>query len=110
MKAEVAAPVVVEDTEFEAPAPVEAEDATVKPKRPRARRTTKTAAAQTENVAVDTAAQSEDEAPAKPKRTRRTTKATKAKAEDTTGEDSVLQPINIDELPPATRRVGWWKR
>ncbi|UMM07442.1 Rne/Rng family ribonuclease [Gluconobacter frateurii] len=110
VKAEVAAPVVVEETEVEAPAPVEAEDATVKPKRTRARRTTKAAAAQTENVAVDTAAQSEDEAPAKPKRTRRTTKATKAKAEDTTGEDSVLQPINIDELPPATRRVGWWKR
>ena len=110
VKAEVAAPAVVEDAEVKAPAPVAAEeDTAIKPKRTRARRTTK-AAAKVEDVAVDTVVPSEDDAPAKPKRTRRTTKATKAKTEDTTGEDSVLQPINIDELPPATRRVGWWKR
>ncbi|QEH96507.1 Rne/Rng family ribonuclease [Gluconobacter thailandicus] len=109
-KVEVAAPVVVEEAEVEAPVPTVAEDATVQPKRTRARRTTKASAAKVEDVAVETAAPSEEDAPAKPKRTRRTTKATKAKAEETAGEDSTLQPINIDELPPATRRVGWWKR
>lgn len=110
VKADTVTPVVVEEVAVEVPAPAATEEAETKPKRTRARRTTKAAATKAEDATVETAPVSEEDAPAKPKRARRTTKATKAKAEDTTGEDNTLQPINIDELPPATRRVGWWKR
>ncbi|MFT8365210.1 MAG: hypothetical protein ABF623_05040, partial [Gluconobacter cerinus] len=52
----------------------------------------------------------EEEATAKPKRTR-ARRATKAvKADDAADDGNTLQPINIDELPPVTRRMGWWKR
>ncbi|WP_426065936.1 Rne/Rng family ribonuclease [Gluconobacter japonicus] len=110
VKADTVTPVMVEEVAVEVPAPAATKEAEAKPKRTRARRTTKAAATKAEEATVETAPVSEEDAPAKPKRTRRTTKATKAKAEDTTGEDNTLQPINIDELPPATRRVGWWKR
>ena len=98
------APAVEESATEEAP----------KPRRTRARRAPKTVAAEApaepaaEIVAapVDVAA----EEPAKPKRgrTRRTPKAAAVEAPAEDG--NILQPVNIDEVAPAKRRAGWWKR
>ncbi|MQR98906.1 Rne/Rng family ribonuclease [Gluconobacter aidae] len=59
-----------------------------------------------EVIAEETVA---EEAP-KPKRTR-ARRTAKAKPEAATADDgNVLQPVNIDEIAPPKRRVGWWKR
>lgn len=117
LKAEAAAPVAAEEVVVAAlTAPTE-EEAPAKPKRPRTRRTTKATEAKADDVVVEAMAPeasapvAEEEATAKPKRTR-ARRATKAvKADDAAADDgNTLQPINIDELPPVTRRMGWWKR
>ncbi|MBS1052261.1 Rne/Rng family ribonuclease [Gluconobacter kondonii] len=101
-----------------APTPVVAEEPAAeeapKPRRTRARRAPKAIAAEeqaepaAEIVAapVDVAA----EEPAKPKRgrPRRTPKAAAVEAPAEDG--NILQPVNIDEVAPAKRRAGWWKR
>ncbi len=117
VKAEAAAPVVAEEVVVAALAAPTEEEAPAKPKRPRTRRTTKTTEAKADDVVVEAMAPeasapvAEEEATAKPKRTR-ARRATKAvKADDAAADDgNTLQPINIDELPPVTRRMGWWKR
>ncbi|WP_418609169.1 Rne/Rng family ribonuclease [Gluconobacter cerinus] len=117
VKAEAVAPVAAEEVvEAALTAPTE-EEAPAKPKRPRTRRTTKATEAKADDVVVEAMAPetsapvTEEEATAKPKRAR-ARRATKAvKADDAAADDgNTLQPINIDELPPVTRRMGWWKR
>ena len=101
------------------------ETAEAAPKKPARRRParSRTAAASTEAETVqDTpAAQgAEEEAPKKPTR-RRTTRKTSAEAapqaDATTAPvteekaEPLVQPIVIEDSPPATRRrTGWWKR
>ncbi|WP_338332328.1 ribonuclease E/G [Acetobacter sp. LMG 32666] len=101
-----------------------AETAEPAPKKPARRRTTrsKTAAASTEADTVQDApaAQSvEEDAPKKPARRRTTRKASTETAPTTEAaapatEDKaepLVQPIVIEDSPPATRRrTGWWKR
>ncbi|MBF0887717.1 MULTISPECIES: Rne/Rng family ribonuclease [Gluconobacter] len=98
------APAVEESATEEAP----------KPRRTRARRAPKTVAAEApaEPAAEIVAAPVEvaAEEPAKPKRGR-TRRTPKAAAVETPAEDgNILQPVNIDEVAPAKRRAGWWKR
>ncbi|PAL27295.1 ribonuclease E/G [Acetobacter syzygii] len=107
----------------------DAEDsAEVAPKKPTRRRTTRsktTAASAVTDAAEGTAeAQTAESAePKKPTRRRTTRKTAATSAEDapaakaapasTTEEkaETVVQPIVIEDSPPATRRrTGWWKR
>ncbi|WP_175282562.1 Rne/Rng family ribonuclease [Gluconobacter morbifer] len=91
----------------EEPSPTAAEDA---PKPKRGRRSTKAKAA--EPVITEESTTPVEEAPAKPKRTRtrRTTKKAEASASETSEDGNVLQPVNVDDIAPSKRRVGWWKR
>ncbi|MBF0860888.1 ribonuclease E/G [Gluconobacter kanchanaburiensis] len=109
----------------ESPAPssnaAEAVEEAPKPRRTRTRRTSRaktddTVAPVTESTAEAPSAPSaiiteETVAEgAKPKRTR-TRRTAKAKPEAAPSDDgNVLQPVNIDEIAPPKRRVGWWKR
>ncbi|MBF0875986.1 Rne/Rng family ribonuclease [Gluconobacter cerevisiae] len=105
--AEVApAPVVEEPVAEEAP----------KPRRTRARRAPKAQGVEAEAPAepaaetVPAPVEATTEEAAKPKRGR-TRRAPKAAAVEAPAEDgNVLQPVNIDEVAPAKRRAGWWKR
>ena len=104
-----------------APAPVAEEpvaEEAPKPRRTRTRRTSKAKADAAEAPVTEPVAETAPDAPAepaaeeaaKPKRTR-TRRTTKAKpAEAPTEDGNVLQPVNIDEVAPPKRRVGWWKR
>ncbi|GBR45124.1 hypothetical protein GCM10007871_12910 [Gluconobacter roseus NBRC 3990] len=104
----IPAPVAEEPVAEEAP----------KPRRTRTRRTSKAKADAAEASVTEPAAEAAPAAPAEPAaeeatkpkrtRTRRTTKAKQAEAP--TDEGNVLQPVNIDEVAPPKRRVGWWKR
>lgn len=126
-KAEAPADTADAPAEPKAAAPVvdAGETAEAAPKKPARRRAarSRTAAASTEAETVqDTpAAQAaEEEAPKKPTR-RRTTRKTSAEAapqaDATTAPvteekaEPLVQPIVIEDSPPATRRrTGWWKR
>ncbi|WP_415527362.1 Rne/Rng family ribonuclease [Gluconobacter sp.] len=104
-----------------APAPVAEEpvaEEAPKPRRTRTRRAPKAKADEAEAAVAEPAAEAAPAAPVevspeetvKPKRTR-TRRTTKAKpAEAPTEDGNVLQPVNIDEIAPPKRRVGWWKR
>ncbi|MDE7547036.1 Rne/Rng family ribonuclease [Acetobacter fabarum] len=113
--------------EPKAPAPMAdaGENAEAAPKKPTRRRATRssTAAAskEAETAQVATATQdAEQEAPKKPTRrrtTRKTSAETAPQAEVTAAPapeekaEPLVQPIVIEDSPPATRRrTGWWKR
>ncbi|MBS1102713.1 Rne/Rng family ribonuclease [Gluconobacter sp. Dm-62] len=87
-----------------------------KPRRTRTRRAPKAQAVEAEAPAEPVAdvapapAEVASEEAVKPKRIR-ARRAPKAKpVEAATEEGNVLQPVNIDEVAPAKRRAGWWKR
>ncbi|MFT8989789.1 MAG: Rne/Rng family ribonuclease [Gluconobacter albidus] len=87
-----------------------------KPRRTRTRRTPKAEAVATEAPAeaapeaAPAPAEVAAEETAKPKRSR-TRRAPKTAAAEAPAEDgNILQPVNIDEVAPAKRRAGWWKR